>query len=80
MSLAIVLCAVVFLLIGLTFAFGPSRAPVLLDALRAFVAFFFLLLGLRMTFSSIRDPEPLLGAFFASLALTFFWVMVRRGK
>lgn len=47
------------------------------NAIRAFVAFYFLLIGLRFMVGSIGqdDNGVFLGALFASLALTFFWVM-----
>jgi hypothetical protein len=61
----------VFVLLILAFFFGPTLKAYLAEAVPAFIAFFFLLLGLRMIIGS-TGPEGniLLGDFFASLALT----------
>jgi divalent metal cation (Fe/Co/Zn/Cd) transporter len=48
------------------------------EAVLAFVAFYFLLLGLRFMAGSISDSLVLLGDLFASLALTFFWLTRRK--
>ncbi len=44
----------------------------------AFVAFYVLLLGLRIMVGPVNDSSVLLGDFFASLALTFFWATRRK--
>jgi hypothetical protein len=69
-----------FLVFGLAYALRPAEGVGrhLGETVSAFVAFFLLLLGLRMTIGSVHDPEIFLGDFFASLALTFFWAMRRR--
>ena len=46
----------------------------LLKAIGAFLAFFCLILGLEIIFSSNRDPSLLIGAFFAASGATFFFV------
>jgi hypothetical protein len=43
------------------------------EVILTFIACYFLLLGLRLMVGSVNDPLVLLGDFFASLALTFFW-------
>jgi hypothetical protein len=80
MVVIIIGCGVVILLIlGVAFAIGPVKGgrPPRLEAFFAFLAFFFLILGLRLM---IGEPNPLavLGDIFASLALTFFWVLRRK--
>ncbi len=67
--------AIVLLVVLLAFAFGPVIRAHINEALPAFIAFFLLLLGLRMVFTS-AGPEGniLLGDFLASLALTYFYV------
>jgi hypothetical protein len=71
--------AVILLLLGVGFAVGPVKGgrPPLVEAFFAFLAFFFLILGLRLM---VGEPSPLavVGDLFASLALTFFWVMRRK--
>jgi hypothetical protein len=73
---------VVFLVLVLAFAFGVAFAPARaryprLEAFFAFLAFFFLILGLRLM---VGEPNPLavVGDLFASLSLTFFWVLRRK--
>ena len=41
------------------------------ESFSSFLAFYFLLLGLRMIFGGVHDPEILLGDSFASLARAF---------
>ena len=74
------LTLVALLVFGLAYALRPAEGEGrhLKEILLAFVAFYFLLLGLRMIAGFIHDPEILLGDFFASLALTFFWAMRRK--
>jgi hypothetical protein len=69
--------AVILLLLGVAFAVGPIKGgrPPAVEAVFAFVALYFVLLGLRSMFGGVHDPEVLLGDLFASLGLTFFWAM-----
>jgi hypothetical protein len=46
----------VFVLIALAVAFGRVLRPRLAEAIPAFIAFFLLLLGLRMVFGGVHDP------------------------
>jgi hypothetical protein len=67
--------AIVLVLAVLALVFGPTLRANLAEAVPAFIAFFLLLLGLRMIMPAI-GPEGniLLGDLFASLGLTYFWV------
>lgn len=50
--------------------------------IRTFIALYFLLFGLAFMFGA-SDQHALLGAFFASLGLSYFWrlwVAMRTGK
>jgi len=68
-----------FILTILAVAFVPVLRESPADATRAFIAFFFLLLGLRLMVGSVGgDGNLFLGDFFASLALTFFWLLRRK--
>jgi hypothetical protein len=80
-ELALWLTLVALLVFGLAYAFRPAEGVGrhLKETVLAFVAFYFLLLGLRMMVGPIGPDGPLLGDFFASLALTFFWA-TRRGQ
>jgi hypothetical protein len=67
------LVVVVSLLLGVTFAVRTAeggRRHLITETFFAFVAFYFLLLGLGMTFGRVNDSGMLLGNLFASLALT----------
>lgn len=67
-----------FVLLVLAFALGPAFRASLNEAFPSFIAFFFLLLRLRIAFAEFHDPEILLGDLFASLGLTYFWIMRRK--
>ena len=54
--------------------FGKGSVTSRLDAAASFVAFYFLLLGLRLMINPAGDPG-FLPALFAALSLTYFWVM-----
>ena len=70
---------VALLALGITFALGPTKeAGAGLVVFLLFVAFFFLLLGLRLMISSAADEGLFLGDLLASLAMTFFWVTRQR--
>ncbi len=71
-------CASRFLLLGLVFALWTAVRTFPLEAARVFVASYFMLPGLRMVFGGVHDPEILLGDLFASLGLTYFWIMRRK--
>jgi accessory gene regulator protein AgrB len=67
---------VALLVFGLAYALRPAEAVGrhVKETILAFVAFYFLLLGLRFMVGPITDTAVLLGDLFASLALTFFWL------
>jgi hypothetical protein len=66
------------MLLGINFAIGPTKEDrPMVEAIFTFIAFFFLLLGLKVMFFSFGDLG-LIGDLFASLALTFLWLMLRR--
>jgi hypothetical protein len=72
----------VLLLLILVTAFGPTFKAHRAEAAPTFIAFYFLLLGLRLLIGSSGDEGGLfmfLGAFFASLPLTYFWLTRKRG-
>lgn len=70
---------VALLALGITFALGRTKeVGGRLTAFLVFVAFSFLLLGLRLMISSAADEGLFLGDLLASLAMTFFWVMRQR--
>ena len=74
-----VLALLAFVLIALGFKFAPLLKISFPEALGVFVAFYFLLLGLRFMVGHVGgDDEVFLGGFFASLALTFFWAIRRK--
>jgi hypothetical protein len=58
---AVVVVDLVHLVLGLAFAQGARPHPIT-EAVFAFIALYFLLLGLRMIAGFINDPEILLGA------------------
>lgn len=65
----------VLLLIVLALAFGPTLRAHLAETVTAFIAFFFLLFGLRIMMSPFGPEGSFwLGDLFASLGLTYFWV------
>jgi hypothetical protein len=74
--------AIALLLSGLAFELDPNKGAksyALKEALFVFIAFYFVLLGLRMMVGILSgDSSILLGDLFASLALTFFWAMKRK--
>jgi hypothetical protein len=72
--------AIAFLALGISYGLGPARSSKsLTEAIFVFVAFFFLLLGLSIMFAGgSSNANVLLGDLFASLALTFFWVMRKK--
>jgi hypothetical protein len=78
-TIVLALIAIVVFVLILAFAFGPTYKANIAWAIPAFIAFFFLLLGLRMIFGpSGPDDNILLGDFLASPALTYFWVVRRK--
>jgi hypothetical protein len=73
------LALLLFVLLISALAFVPVLRDAPAEAIRAFIAFFFLLLGLRFMLGPAGGEENVfLGDLFASLALTFFWVMWRK--
>lgn len=65
------------LVFGLAYAIRPAEGVgrPLKETLEAFIAFYFLLLGLRFMVGPNGDDGAIfLGDLFASLALTYFWV------
>jgi hypothetical protein len=78
-TIVLVLIAIVFFVVILAFVFGPTYKANIAQAVPAFIAFFFLLLGLRVIFApSGPEGNILLGDIFASLALTYFWVLRKK--
>jgi hypothetical protein len=78
-GLILALGSVAPLLLGINFSLGPTKeAKSLIEAGFVFAAFFFLLLGLHFIVGSGNDDSALVGAFLASLALTFFWTIRKR--
>lgn len=66
------------LLATVHFAVGSiDREKRWIEAVCAFIAFFFLLLGIRVTFGEENSNE-LLGCALASAGLTFFWMQWRK--
>jgi hypothetical protein len=57
---------------------GKNETAPWVELFFVFIAFYFLLLGLRMLLGNMSVPEPLVGALLASLALTFFWAMRKK--
>jgi len=67
--------AVVLVLIVQALPLAPTLKAHLTESVTAFIAFFFLLLGLRMLMPAFfPEDNILLGDLFASLGLTYFWV------
>jgi len=67
--------AFVLLLIVRALPLAPTLKAHLAESVTAFIAFFFLLLGLRMLMPAFFPQDNiLLGDLFASLGLTYFWV------
>ena len=74
------LIAGILLLVSI-FAFGPIARTPLAGVLRAFVAFYLILLGLALMFGPVgAPPQVLLGALFGALGLTYFWLTIRKSK
>ena len=70
---------VMLMVLGIAFAIGHTKeSGVRLTAFLVFVAFYFLLLGLRFMIGMNGGDGLFLGDLLASLALTFFWVMRQR--
>ena len=65
------------LLILLAFAFSLASKRLLPTLLALFIAFYLVLLGLRMMLGEINDGPVLLGDLLASLGFTFFWLELR---
>jgi predicted Na+-dependent transporter len=60
-------------------ALGPTLWANLGESIRAFVAFYFLLVGLGLTFSpAAGEGGAFIGGLVASLPLTYFWVLRRK--
>jgi hypothetical protein len=75
--------ALILLSFGVILALHPANGAhprVTTDeAVFAFIAFYFLLLGLRFMVGSVGNGGGIfLGDLFASLALTYFWSMRRK--
>jgi len=69
------------LLLVSVFAFTPIARTPLAGTIRTFVAFYLVLLGLALIFGQVeQESRDLLGALFAALGLTYFWVTLRRDK
>jgi hypothetical protein len=70
----LVLALVASLVFGLAYALRPVEdfGRHLREAILAFIAFYFLLLGLRFMIGSMNDDLVLFGDLFASLALNLF--------
>ena len=66
------------LLIVVGFSFASRR--LLLTMLAVFIAFYLVLLGLRMMFDVLCDGSVFLGDLLASLGFTFFWLELRRDR
>jgi hypothetical protein len=67
--------AFVLLLIVLALAFVPTLRADFAEIVTAFIAFFFLLFGVRVMMSPFGPEGSFwLGDLFASLGLTYFWV------
>jgi hypothetical protein len=67
--------------LGVAFALGWAKSAIphlATEAAFAFVAFFFLILGISMVAGSVNNPDILLDDLLPFLALTFFWLMRRR--
>jgi formate hydrogenlyase subunit 3/multisubunit Na+/H+ antiporter MnhD subunit len=73
MIVGIAVLALLLIVVGFSFA---SRR-LLLTLLAVFVAFYLVLLGLRMMLGEINGGSVLLGNLLASLGLTFFWLKLR---
>jgi hypothetical protein len=73
MIVGIAVLALLLIVVGFSFA---SRR-LLLTLLAVFVAFYLVLLGLRMMLGEINGGSVLLGDLLASLGLTFFWLKLR---
>jgi hypothetical protein len=74
------LAALVLLFLGLAFVTRQGEMHKFLDAIFAFIAFFFLLLGLCVMTGRSNDSSILMGDPFASLGLTYFWVAIRKSR
>ncbi len=69
------------LLLVAVFAFGPIARTPLAGAIRAFVAFYLILLGLGLIFGPERQPPQVMwGALFGALGLSYFWITIRKSK
>lgn len=80
LTLALWVMLAALLVFWLAYAFRPAQGfgRHLKESVFAFIAFYLLLLGLRMMLSSITHDGVFLGDLFASLALTFFWIVRRK--
>ncbi len=80
MSYAILQWVVILLVVFVVAAaLGPTLWANLGESIRAFVAFYLLLVGLGLTFSPAAGMSgAFIGGLIASLPLTYFWVLRRK--